>query len=77
MKILPKDAKYSRAMDAMSLYLEDMKDEGIIDRYRIAIDTPTESVLVTIWSCGVPLIKMIPIFNSADTPEDDFERARP
>lgn len=76
MKGLSSDAKYTRAMEAMSLYLEEIKEYEIIDRYRITIDTLTESVLVTIWSCGVPMIKMIPIFN-LNEPEDAFERARP
>jgi hypothetical protein len=74
MKGLSSDAKYARVMEAMSLYLEEIKEYEIIDRYRITIDTLTESVLVTIWSCGVPMIQMIPIFNE---PEDAFERARP
>lgn len=77
MKSLSSDEKYTRAMGVMSLYLEEIKEIEIIDRYRIAIDIPTESVLVTIWSCGVPIIKMIPIYNLNSTPEDDFERARP
>ena len=77
MQGLSSDAKYVRAMEAMSLYLEEVKEVEIIDRYRIAIDTLTESLLVTIWSCGVPMISLVPIFLDADTPEDDFERARP
>jgi len=76
MKGLSSDAKYVRAMEAMVLCLEEFKEHETIDRYRIAIDMPTESLLVTIWSCGVPMIKMIPIFN-LNEPEDAFERARP
>ncbi len=76
MQGLSSDAKYARAMEAMSLYHEEIKEVEIIDRYRIAIDTLTESVLVTIWSCGVPMMQMVPIFNLNDA-EDAFERARP
>ncbi len=74
MKGLSSDAKYTRAMEAMFLYLEEIKEIEIIDRYRITIDTLTESVLVTIWSCGVPMMQMVPIFNLNDM-DDAFERA--